>query len=519
MQTVQDAISANNPENTVKEEVLPYKIHPEDYSVALNNGNRFYMQFHFFTSEVESQYMKILHRFLEKHDVLYLKDMILTILRELITNAVKGNTKRLYFKLNNLNIKNNEDYERGMESFKNDVYANESDIFDKLKKANLIARVVFESLPGTLRISVINNTPLLKEEFKKIQKRIKDAYSYNDLADAFEDMLDDTEGAGLGLIMAMILFKSAGLPADSFKMKSSKGVTSAILTIPVQVSRYKFNVKIADELIKEIEKIPSFPENILEIQKLTTNPDTTMKQISNSIKRDPGLTTSILKLANSAGYITLQKTKTLEDAVKLIGLKAIDTLLIASGVQKILDSRFKKFESIWKDSYRAASYAFKMAMQTRNKQLNEFIYLATLLADIGNIILLSVKPEVTEKIHEIAETKIIENASLLEEMSLGVSHSTLGSLICQQWKFHETLVKVIEYHERPHMAPEKYKNLVYLVYLAYSFVNIETRRLRFEFLDEDVLDFYNLKEKSKFELLHNTLKKAYDIQLEQGDVA
>jgi HD-like signal output (HDOD) protein len=456
--------------------------------------------------------MKMLHRFLEKHDILYLKEMILTIMRELITNAVKANTKRLYFKLNNLDIKNQDEYRRGMEKFKEDVYSKEHDIFDKLQEVNLIVRVLFESLPGILRITVTNNIPLLKVELKKIESRLKEAYAYNDITEAFDKVLDDSEGAGLGLIMAMMLFKSAGLPADSFKIKSEKGLTSAILTVPLKTDRYRFNIKIADELIKEVEKIPSFPENILEIQRLTSNPESTIKQISTRIMMDPGLTTSILKLANSAGYITLQKTKTVEDAVKLIGLKAINTLLIASGVQKILDTRYKKFENIWKDSYRAASYAYKMAVQTRKTQLNEFIYLATLLSDIGLIILLSVKPETTKLIHDIAGTKIIENASLLEEMSLGVSHSTLGGLICQQWKFNETLIKVIEYHERPYIAPEKYKSLVYLVHLAYCFVNIEAKRQRFEFIDEDVLGFYNLREKSKFEILHNALKQSYELQ-------
>ena len=495
-----------------QEKIPAYKISPENYAEALKNSQRFYIQFHFFTYEVESLYMKMLHRFLEKHDILYLKEMILTILRELITNAVKANTKRLYFKLNNLDIKNQDDYRQGMERFKDEVYGEESDIFDRLQEVNLIVRVLFESLPGFLRVTVTNNIPLLKVELKKIEARLKEAYNYNDISEAFDKLLDDSEGAGLGLIMAMMLFKSAGLPADSFKIKSEKGLTSAILTVPLQADRYSFNVKIADELIREVEKIPSFPENILEIQRLTSNPESTMKQISNRIMMDPGLTTSILKLANSAGYITLQKTKTVEDAVKLIGLKAINTLLIASGVQKILDSRYKKFENIWKDSYRAASYAYKMAVQTRKTQLNEFIYLATLLSDIGLIILLSVKPETTKMIHDIAGTKIIENASLLEEMSLGVSHSTLGGLICQQWKFNETLIKVIEYHERPYIAPEKYKSLVYLVHLAYCFVDIEAKRQRFEFIDEDVLAFYNLKEKSKFEMLHNALKKAYEIQ-------
>ena len=62
------------------------------------------------------------------------------------------------------------------------------------------------------------------------------------------------------------------------------------------------------------------------------------------------------------------------------------------------------------------------------------------------------------------------------------------------------------------MVPDKYKSLVYLVYLAYSMIDIENRRLRFEILDEDVLDYYNINDKDKFELLHRTLKKTYETQ-------
>jgi HD-like signal output (HDOD) protein len=140
------------------------------------------------------------------------------------------------------------------------------------------------------------------------------------------------------------------------------------------------------------------------------------------------------------------------------------------------------------------------------------MYLAALLADIGQIILLSIEPELTKRIHEIAGTKIIENASLLEEMSLGVSHSTLGSIICEKWKFDESLVNIIKYHHRPHVAPEKHKPYIYIVYLAYSLVDIENRRLRFETLDEDVLNFFHLNNKEQFETLHRTLKNTYDTQ-------
>ncbi|MGV7930752.1 MAG: HDOD domain-containing protein [Spirochaetota bacterium] len=75
-----------------------------------------------------------------------------------------------------------------------------------------------------------------------------------------------------------------------------------------------------------------------------------LREIADSIKRDPGLTTALLKLANSAGYITIKKIETIEEAVKIIGTKGINMLLVATGVQKVLDSRYKKFETIWKNS-------------------------------------------------------------------------------------------------------------------------------------------------------------------------
>jgi HD-like signal output (HDOD) protein len=196
--------------------------------------------------------------------------------------------------------------------------------------------------------------------------------------------------------------------------------------------------------------------------------------------------------------------------VKLIGLKVISALLAASGVQKIMDSRYKKFEDVWKDSNKAAFYANKISIQTNKTRYSEFIYLAALIGDIGRIVLLSIKPELIKRIYEIAGIKVIENIGLLEEMNLGISHSTLGSLICEKWNFNELLITIIKYHHRPYFAPNKYKELIYIVYIAYSLIDIENKKAKFEFLDEDILEYYNLNNRDTFETLHRTLKSTYE---------
>ncbi len=498
-------------ENT---EELPIILDPPDYKKAFEKNKTFSIQFPFYTPDVEIVFMKILNRFLGRHNLLYMKDMLITVIRELITNAVKANFKRLYFMQKNLNIENIDDYRTGMENFKHEVYGKDSNFLEQFKdnKLDLHVRVTFDSGTDSLKLSILNNTRILGEELKKIRARIKKAYSYRDLSDAFDDVLDDSEGAGLGLIIAMMLFKNANLPEDTFSISSVKGGTVTTIKLPPKAEQLPVHKKIAEEILKEVEKIPSFPENILEIQRLCGNPESTIREIADRIKMDPGLTTAILKLANSAGFITLKKTKTIEEAIMLIGLKTVNMLLLATGAQKIIESRYKKAEDIWKNSYRTAFYANQIALKKKHSRLGELAYLSTLLADIGKIVLLSIKPEITGKIQEIAGNKENISSNILEEITIGIDHATLGSLICRHWNFDDMLVQVIEYHHRPYLASPKNRMLMDIVNLAYHFSEIEDRKSRFETIDDELLEKFDLKEKNDFIEFHDRLKNAYSNQ-------
>ena len=63
----------------------------------------------------------ILRVFLEELNQNQMIEYLSYCLSELITNAKKANTKRVYFKLKKLDISNQADYELGMKSFKSDT--------------------------------------------------------------------------------------------------------------------------------------------------------------------------------------------------------------------------------------------------------------------------------------------------------------------------------------------------------------------------------------------------------------
>jgi len=490
-------------------------VNPPEYANAIKAGKEIYIQFYHVTPEVESLMIKALHMYLEQYDILYIKEMLLTVVKELVNNAVKANMKRVYFREKNLDINDTECYRQGMETFKDETYGEQMMNFDKLAAAKMVVRISFMSRNDNIIIHVINNSPILDEELKKIDARAKKAYKYSDISEAFDDVLDDSEGAGLGLIMALMLFKNAGLPEESFKVMRKEKLTVATLAIPRMLNKVELHSRIAGEIVKEIESLPSFPAHIKEIQRLCAIPESKIKDISDQIKRDPGLTTNILKIANSAGYMTINRVETIEEAVMKIGLKGINTLLVASGVQKIMESRYKKFEAIWKNSYKAAFYAQRIAMQVKKANLIEFVYLAALLSAVGRLVMLSIKPEVTERIRQLVGIKGLGDSGLLEEIGLGISHSTLGSFILKKWNFNEALVQTVEFHTRPYMAPENYRDLIYIVYLANSMLEIELNKSRFEILDENVLERFNLTSKEEFTSIHNVMKQAYEVQSQE----
>lgn len=488
------------------------KINPSDYATSIKDDIDFYIEFISLDKKSEPLIIKTIHRFLSKYDMLYLRDIVITVLKELITNASKANAKRLYFKEKKLDISNEHDYLLGMESFKKEVIHSGTDIFEKMQKTNLRVRLIFHHNNGNPIIKVKNNIPIVKDEVSKIKTRIEKAYEYSDITQAFSDVLDDSEGAGLGLIMAIMVFKNASQPKENFKIASDKTSTTCSIKLSSKSKLPDYKNLISDEISSEIDTLPMIPEIIKRIEQLCETPDVSIKEISNTAKKDPGLTSTILKRVNSAWYGVGKKITSIEEAVKIIGLKGLKALVLASGVDKIIEDKYLEFKSIWEDSYKKAFYAFKIAIQLKNHSLAESSYLAALLSCLGQIILLSINRDLITKIFKLSGIKEITNIGVLEEMTLGISQSTLGAMVATKWKFEENLCSAIEYHLKPYLAPENSRELTYIVYLAHVYTEIEKNKFRFEIIDNEVLEFFKLADEDQFYKLHNILKNAYSAQ-------
>lgn len=447
---------------------------------------------------------------LASRDRVFLLESVITILRESVFNAIKANAKRIYFESTGINISDHDEYQKMMAEFKSRVIINLSEMEAPMEMSRYTAEfIVQKNSNDDLTIAVENNVPLLPEEKARIEQRITAAYRYQDFNDVYEEMYDETEGAGLGIILTIMILKNSGIPTNLFKISSNSSVTRSELTIPGQLRPQEVHTNIKDQIIKQISMLPTFPGTTLELIQMCEDPGANMNNIAAKISTDPSLAADILKLANSAGFISSRKIDTISDALIRIGLKNLKFMLIAASSRTILEKRFKKFESIWSHCIKTAYYARLISIELGFKQNAEQAFIGGLLHDMGKIVLLSVDLDMTNRIAEIVEQHRIRTTTVIEEISIGISHSTIGKLIAEKWNFAGFIVQSIEYHHSPLRATGEYKNVVGIVYLANLLCGVETKKYEYSYADMMLLDSLGIKDEAALNAMHQKLMSQF----------
>lgn len=361
-----------------------------DINDPIQENHPFHFKFFNMNESVENTLYQTLDRFLLQLDVISVRESIVAAVKEMVTNAIKANAKRVYFHTQSANIQNEQEYQSKMTDFKKEYLEKRDEFEEGLLKHNYGVYVSFIHNKNLMRIRIMNNVELTADEVDRIKYRIERAKSYNDLAEAFMDASNEQEGAGLGLIMTLMMLKNDGLSDSAFKFESSGNKTIFTIDIPAQLTKEVSQSSKLDRLIDELDQLPTFPKTIQDIQAAIDKPNSSIGQIAEMIKRDIALSANILKLSNSAAFRRGAKVESLDRAIQLIGLKELQSLLYSLGTKQILEDKFPVFNEIWEKSNEAAFYA-KMISQKMgmNKNSQSNLIASTLLHDIGEIVLLS----------------------------------------------------------------------------------------------------------------------------------
>jgi hypothetical protein len=176
----------------------------------------------------------VINIILDKYKKQELQSIVYTCTKELALNGTKANIKRIFFEEHKLDIKNQDDYAKGVELYKNVIKEEEVLKYGpKARQKGLFVKISFIHNKEVLKIEVLNNTAMTEQEEIRLRQKFSQVMEYDDLMEYYMDHSDETEGSGLGLALVMILLMAEGINPGFFRVGREKNATIARLEIPL----------------------------------------------------------------------------------------------------------------------------------------------------------------------------------------------------------------------------------------------------------------------------------------------
>lgn len=142
--------------------------------------------------------------FFENFVVQNRKEDIVYPMKEILSNADKANSKRIYFKDNKIDMEDELEYNRGMVDFKNQYHSKNEYYRLEQYKQGYFVKVDFIILEDSFVFLVSNSAVINKFEKEKLEKRLA---ILNSDQRGYEKLIASGESAGLGIVLTFLSFK------------------------------------------------------------------------------------------------------------------------------------------------------------------------------------------------------------------------------------------------------------------------------------------------------------------------
>ncbi|NTV11345.1 MAG: HDOD domain-containing protein [Zoogloea sp.] len=177
--------------------------------------------------------------------------------------------------------------------------------------------------------------------------------------------------------------------------------------------------------------------------------DVEVGELARRIALDQAIAARVLRVANSSFYALSGRIATIHDAIVVLGLSTVRSLVMAFAVKGVFpvapDSGFDA-RRFWRHSLGVAVCAQALARPLRRNA--EALFIAGLLHDIGHLAMVVVVPEVFRAVSDESQAAGVP-MFLVERTLLGYDHATLGAALARRWNFPAEVVTAIGFHHAP----------------------------------------------------------------------
>ncbi|HPH02586.1 MAG TPA: histidine kinase [Spirochaetota bacterium] len=205
----------------------------KNIEIAVNDRRRISVLTWSVNTDIEQQLDKIIDSILSTHGNPELKAPVYTCIKELAINGTKANQKRIFFEQQGLNMDDPGDYTRGLDLYKQSLNEHRAvELGQIARERGLYVKISFDYDETGMCVRVRNNTPINPDEETRLRQKLARVVGYDDIVQFYMEQADETEGAGMGLALIIMLLKGAGIDPHYFRIGQTGEVTMAVLEVP-----------------------------------------------------------------------------------------------------------------------------------------------------------------------------------------------------------------------------------------------------------------------------------------------
>jgi len=211
-------------------------------------------------------------------------------------------------------------------------------------------------------------------------------------------------------------------------------------------------------IVSHVHNLPTPPSVFHCINEAINDPDTSAYDVANIISDDPALTAKVLRLTNSAFYGVPGTVTNVKQAIVILGLEVVKSLVISASVFEMFSHKEKPdaeyLDYFWRHSLAAAIVARVISRENRIPSLPEVevAFSAGLLHDIGKLIIVSELKEAHLEIKSALERDQALSEYGAEMKVLGFSHAEIGASLCVKWNLPEAICRAVAFHHEETLA-------------------------------------------------------------------
>ncbi len=207
-------------------------------------------------------------------------------------------------------------------------------------------------------------------------------------------------------------------------------------------------------LEKKLADLPPLPAVVTKIMTVVNDPNATADDLNRLISMDPGLTSKVLRIVNSAYYGFPKRISTITQAVMILGFSTIRNLVMGVSAFGLLSQKSMPFglnrDRFWEHSVGVAVGGSVIAKRklVKNRNAPDEAFIGGLLHDLGALFLDSYFPVQYAVALAFASREKL-SARDAEMMTLGIDHVYVGKKIADHWNFPCTISSMISGHHDP----------------------------------------------------------------------